>query len=67
MSARDAFSSGSRLFQSYRSYSRVPRSNGAYGFVHESSLWKKGHLRNIPPALSSAEMTACFTPRRESE
>ena len=42
-------------------------STGAYGFVHERRRWKKGHLRNIPPALSSAEMTACFTPRRESE
>src|SRR3989442_758190 len=33
MSARHSFSSGSRLFQSYRSYSREPRSNGADGLA----------------------------------
>ena len=43
------------------------RSTGAYGLVHDSSRWKNGQRRNIPPGAGSAEMTACSTPRRRSE
>ena len=65
--ARVAGSSPRRLFQSYRSYAREPRSTGACGFVHDSSRWKNGQRRNIPPGAGSAERTACGTPSRRSE
>jgi len=45
----------------------VVRSNWSCGFVDERSGWKKGHRRDIPPMARSAERTACFTPKRESE
>ena len=47
-----AFSSGSsaiRLLWSYHSYSRVPRSTGASGFVQVIRRWKIGKRWNIPP------------------
>ncbi len=37
---------------------------GAYGFVHDSSRWKNGQRRNMPPGASSADRTACWTPSR---
>ena len=49
----------SRLLWSYHSYARVPGRTGASGFDHESSRWKIGHQRNIPPGVSSRERTAC--------
>ena len=33
-----------------------PRSIGAYGLVHDSSRWKNGQRRNMPPGSSSAEI-----------
>jgi len=57
-SARFSGSSASRLFQSKRSYARVPRSTGAYGLVHDSSRWKNGQRRNMPPGEGSADSTA---------
>ena len=47
--ARVSGSSPSRLFQSYRSYAREPRSTGACGLVHDSRRWKNGQRRNMPP------------------
>ncbi len=65
--ARAAGSSVSRLFQSYRSYALDPRGTGACGFVHDSSRWKNGQRRNIPPGDGSAEMTACSTPSARND
>jgi hypothetical protein len=62
-----AGSSARRLFQSKRSYARVPRSAGAYGFVQLSSRWKNGQRRNMPPGAGSEEMTAWSTPSLRSE
>ena len=42
----------------------IPRATGACGLVHDSSRWKNGQRRNIPPGDGSAEMTAWSTPRR---
>ena len=41
---------------------RVPCGTGAYGFVHDSSRWKNGQRRNMPPGASSAESMACSIP-----
>ena len=64
MIARLASSSGSRLFQSYRSYSVDPRLWSANGFVQLSIRWKIGHRRNMPPGEGSCEMTAWSMPSR---
>jgi len=62
---RSSGSTARRLFQSQRWNARVWRSApAAYGFVHESSRWKNGHFRNIPPALESCERTAWSIPWR---
>src|SRR2546422_320393 len=61
---RSSGSSASRLFQSQRSNSRDARSAGAYGLVQDSSRWKNGQRRNMPPGPSSPEMTACSMPSR---
>src|SRR3990172_6827777 len=63
-SERSSGSSATRLFQSKRWYSRAERTSGAYGLVHDSSRWKNGQRRNMPPADGSADSTACGTPWR---
>jgi len=65
--ARVSGVSPSRLFQSYRSYVRVPGVAGACGFDHDSKRWKCGQRRNIPPGESSLDRTAIPMPRRVSE
>src|SRR4029077_14970163 len=65
--ARWSSSFGIRLFQSHRSYARVPRATGAYGLVHDRRRWKNGQRRNMPPGSSSAEIVAWATPRWGTE
>ena len=59
-------SSAIRLLWSYSSYSRVPGSLGASGFVQLIRRSKIGSRLNMPPGPSSADTTAWWTPSRES-
>ena len=61
---RSSGSTAMREFQSQRSNARLWRSAGAYGFVHDSSRWKNGQRRNMPPGPGSAEITAWAIPAR---